>query len=447
MNLILVDFMKLCSVLTAVLLFCFSACDHTGKGPDPCGDGVISAADAVWSHGEGDLQNSKRASGLRNKGCFTAPETTPTLQWSFEIGGSGSAAAPVIADDGTIYLVGEYPGEPHGGGVRRSGLLAISASGALKWFFERRIDIGGGVAAFYNSAVAVAPDGTVYLGFYDSTLYAINPDGSIKWQYTTNFSFTAPAIDDDGRIYAAGKDTIFCFNTDGTIVWRSHQPEVENGCIKLVLGRERIFIGLFDQGILAIDYKGKKRWLHEVPYGFTIHRGIIVDEKDNIYLKTSDNNLISLNDQGIVRWSIASSVIGFGISEQVLRGDYLYFTLAGALRRIDKNTGKNEEILGSFPHVIDPDASPLIDDNGVIIVGSIGFGASSGEISSTTPLIAAVTQDSIKLWEIPIPNAEYSDFIGYFALTTQGEILCATFSSDPVSVLRLYKFQESSQND
>jgi len=35
------------------------------------------------------------------------------------------------------------------------------------------------------SSPAIGSDGTIYVGSYDSNLYAINPDGSLKWKYST----------------------------------------------------------------------------------------------------------------------------------------------------------------------------------------------------------------------------------------------------------------------
>ena len=35
------------------------------------------------------------------------------------------------------------------------------------------------------SSPAIGLDGTIYVGSYDINLYAINPDGSLKWKYAT----------------------------------------------------------------------------------------------------------------------------------------------------------------------------------------------------------------------------------------------------------------------
>ena len=38
---------------------------------------------------------------------------------------------------------------------------------------------------YIYSSPAIGSDGTIYIGSKDYNLYAINPDGSLKWKYAT----------------------------------------------------------------------------------------------------------------------------------------------------------------------------------------------------------------------------------------------------------------------
>jgi hypothetical protein len=64
---------------------------------------------------------------------------------------------PVIDDDGTIYIYGEYPGEVTGNGWRNCDILAISPSGTLKWFFSLPNYVPPPALAFlYNRSVTIS---------------------------------------------------------------------------------------------------------------------------------------------------------------------------------------------------------------------------------------------------------------------------------------------------
>ncbi|MGB3478299.1 MAG: Ig-like domain-containing protein, partial [bacterium] len=73
-------------------------------------------------------------------------------------------------------------------------------SGNLKW----QTFIG---VVFPRSSPAIGTDGTIYIGSDDNALYAINPDGTTKWRYSTgNYVFSSPAIGADGTIYVGSYD-------------------------------------------------------------------------------------------------------------------------------------------------------------------------------------------------------------------------------------------------
>uniref|UniRef100_UPI003467EF7C Cell surface protein n=1 Tax=synthetic construct TaxID=32630 RepID=UPI003467EF7C len=73
-------------------------------------------------------------------------------------------------------------------------LYAINPNGKLKWKFET----GGSV----HSSPAIGQDGTIYVGSNDHYLYAINPNGKLKWKFETGGSVhSSPAIGQDGTIY------------------------------------------------------------------------------------------------------------------------------------------------------------------------------------------------------------------------------------------------------
>ena len=82
------------------------------------------------------------------------------------------------------------------------------------------------------SSPAIGPDGTIYIGWgdnylygpsIDGGLYALNPDGTVKWYYRTGnwIDESSPAISSDGTIYFGGVDGIlYALKSDGTLKWR-----------------------------------------------------------------------------------------------------------------------------------------------------------------------------------------------------------------------------------
>ena len=407
-------------IVSLVLLIAFESCDHDRPGPKPCGDGEIAAADATWSYGEGDLQNTKRAPNLRQKGCFSGPAETPSVQWSLDLSGSGTAGAPVIGDDGTIYLVGEYPGQPKFGGIRDAGLLAINPNGSIKWYLSRPID----VSIIYAKSVALGRNGTIYCSMWDSTFYALNPaDGSVKW--SRKGVFTAdPIVDNNGRIYAAS-DTVFCLNSDGSVAWFYANDTPGDYVSRLVPGRKAIYCGYWHGGINALSFSGNREWFHPVYLDNDLHSGMVVDEDDNLYYKTSYNNIEALDRSGHTKWSVSRG----SMTEPVLWNNHIYFLDAAFLYRIDCKAG----FLDSLLAIDDVDlvrfwSSPLIDDSGqLFFVGGSGV------------LYAYDLDDRQRLWKLTIPNYGPADFIGHLGLSAMGTLYVTSYNNVEVTQInRIY---------
>jgi outer membrane protein assembly factor BamB len=91
-----------------------------------------------------------------------------------------------------------------------SGLSQFSTSanpGLEKWAFA-----ADNVLAY----PVIGADGTIYAGSIDHDLYAVNPDGSLKWKFATgNYITGSPAIGADGTIYTGSQDGNVYALTDG----------------------------------------------------------------------------------------------------------------------------------------------------------------------------------------------------------------------------------------
>ena len=74
------------------------------------------------------------------------------------------------------------------------------------------------------SSPAVGVDGTIYFGALDKNLYALTPDGRLKWSFPASGEITSsPAIGSDGKIYFVSTDGwLYAVKPNGTQQWRFH---------------------------------------------------------------------------------------------------------------------------------------------------------------------------------------------------------------------------------
>ena len=129
------------------------------------------------------------------------------VKWRFRQNGPYSKVRPVTGPDGTIYSVDVY-----------SHLYALTPDGALKWVAR-----GAG-----TQGVAVGLDGTVYAGS-ESAVKAYNPDGTLKWTFVENpiaLFFIGLSVGPDGNIYAVATSGIgaFSLTPQGTLRWAVPEP-------------------------------------------------------------------------------------------------------------------------------------------------------------------------------------------------------------------------------
>jgi hypothetical protein len=130
--------------------------------------------------------------------------TFDRIGWMAPIPNTGFT--PAIATDGTVYVCGRYS------------LFAVGPNGTMKWEYDfplaDNINSSGTrqTTGSHRSAPTIAKDGTIYVnteqGWHDGTksdggIYALYPDGTLKWRTYDVGGCTAPVIDKDGTVYSA----------------------------------------------------------------------------------------------------------------------------------------------------------------------------------------------------------------------------------------------------
>jgi len=172
-----------------------------------------------------------------------------------------------------------------------------------KWKFPADGSIGG-----IPTTAAVGEDGTIYFGSEDRMLYAINPDGTLKWQYMTGGPVdSSPALDSVGNIYFGSEDGyLYCRTPDNKEKW---SPFLTGsgifGSPAFSQDEKIIYIGSTDGSLYAVDTEtGNNVWPHEFRTGGKIVSSPVVGFDDTIYIGSLDHHLYAINSDGSQQWKI-----------------------------------------------------------------------------------------------------------------------------------------------
>jgi outer membrane protein assembly factor BamB len=88
------------------------------------------------------------------------------IRWRFQADADYIQARPAVATDGTVYALDLY-----------GHVYAVAPDGALKWIFNASgTDFGN---------ISVGSDGTIYFG-NTTVITALTPNGTVKWQFSQN---------------------------------------------------------------------------------------------------------------------------------------------------------------------------------------------------------------------------------------------------------------------
>ena len=150
-------------------------------------------------------------------------------------GASVSVNSPALDANENLYTVVSIAGA-------NDLIVSYDSAGIKRWQYQALNDLRGGL---------VYKDNVVYVIGTNNTLYAINAgNGSVKWTTVlTNpgVLLTAPIIDKNGLIIAAGGNKVYIVNPDGTIKW---EAEVANAISSMIMSEDnRIYVRQNQSGV------------------------------------------------------------------------------------------------------------------------------------------------------------------------------------------------------
>jgi len=252
--------------------------------------------------------------------------------WQFDTYGE-IYSSPAIDKSGNIYI-----------GSCDYNLYAITPDGHRKWtYFTNNRVISSPAIEYYIDAFDNVIN-TVYIGSHDNHLYALNLEtGRLQWSLDVGGDiWGTPAISDDRSIYVVGAEllgaattlNLFALNPDGSIKWKHEMqrgayasPILFSDTIKSqTVGM--VLIGSYDNKLYGLSYSGDEVWAFPTQSNPGVRPADIVSSpavgSTGIIYFGSENNWIYAIDyeKGRIRWSYKTE--GPIYSSPVINNNVLY---------------------------------------------------------------------------------------------------------------------------
>ena len=146
------------------------------------------------------------ASNTKSLAVTIRPAAASHVNWRFRMDGPYSEVRAAVGPDKTVYAIDAF-----------FHLYALAPDGGLKWLVRSAGDKG----------VAVGPDGIIYVAS-EGFINAFNTDGSAKWSFVQNpraMICLGVSVGPDGNIYSVGTEGpgVFSLTPAGALRW--HLPE------------------------------------------------------------------------------------------------------------------------------------------------------------------------------------------------------------------------------
>ena len=257
-------------------LYAFNS-DGTQKWSLSLGEAVESSP-AIGSDGTIYVGVSD-VSTWNGKVCAVNP--SGSKKWEFLISAQ-VCSSPAIDSAGTVYV-----------GAEDNNLYAINPDGTQKWAFSTGNIVTG--------SPAIGSDGTIYVGSSDFYFYAINMDGTMKWQVNIGQGGT-PSIGSDGTIYVNGDSTLYSINPNGTIKWSFQNTDYASFSSPIIGFNGTLYAGTgtFGGKLYAINSNGTKKW--EFQTGDSVFSVPAISSDGTIYIGSFDDKFYAINSDGTKKW-------------------------------------------------------------------------------------------------------------------------------------------------
>jgi hypothetical protein len=303
----------------------------------------------------------------------TARQVAGRVNWRFRQNGPYSQVRPAIAPDGTIYSIDVF-----------GHLYALTPDGGLKWLVRGAGDKG----------VAVGADGSIYVAS-ESFINAYNPDGSTKWSFVQNpraFICLGVSVGPDGNIYSVSAEGpgVFSLTPAGVLRWK--QPEAY---MRLIVDYGEIVFGpngSTNQLYFAANNHFRSLTLAGSPV-FALPGGFsqpAVAPDASVHTTFS-----SYTPSGSLNWTFVSDYPYNVASPPDIGSDGIHYFVQNTIQLFALNTNGTKKWHLTLADYV---AGPVVDpQNTQLILGS------ATTLNNPGYIIAASAQDGHELWRVNLP--------------------------------------------
>lgn len=271
--------------------------------------------------------------------------------------GDSVTGSPAVGSDGAVYF-----------GSTDNNVYAINPDGSLRWRYET-----GGLIDTCSPAIGI--DGTVIVGSNDGTLRAFDPvSGALRWSHAFGTGIAvsnSPAVATDGTLYVKPSDGfLYALNPySGDVLWKYDCSAIGSYASAAVAADGTVYQGSDDKKLYALNPDGTLKW------SFTAENEIYtvpaIDASGNLYFGVlGTGKLYSLTSAGQLRW-VYSGATAATTSSPALSADgrTVYFAAYDRrLHAVNTADGTGRWIYGLENEV--RASSPAVGEDGTVYVGA-----------------------------------------------------------------------------
>ena len=223
---------------------------------------------------------------------YAFDSATGKMRWKYGTADEGGSKCEFNSDATVVYC-----------GTDDKSLRALSAvDGSLIWKFST----GGAV----TSSTRVGTEGSLFFGCLDGYLYALNPDGSLKWKKDLGAEiWSSPALLEGGKAVFIGsmaEDSANVFSLDGQtgeIIWKYKTAEPVFSSPAVSHDNKVVFFCSYDANCYAFNTEnGQVLWVFEADSAF--QSSPVISKLDGtLFVGSTEGNIYAVDSStGKLKW-------------------------------------------------------------------------------------------------------------------------------------------------